>query len=230
MPPKWFRSNSKCLPSRRCCIRMDAKEEALSLLNKMWVKLQNLPNADAVDLGAFFIILTFMCEFLLHCCRVPVWRGLGSWRCVGFFSVMVLLMAVLTCVSCCCRRKTKMKDTGIWNAPQGYLQGHAENVLQHICIWIMTAPTGCLQRINAGPTLEQQKHLICSAKTPEEICFVSDGRDTYPFNYSWWNMGIWTLWTGTIIVTTIVSCRLAFNGFLISVWINVYISISSTDN
>lgn len=42
---------------------MDAKEEALSLLNKMWVKLQNLPNANPVDLGAFFIILTFICEF-----------------------------------------------------------------------------------------------------------------------------------------------------------------------
>lgn len=54
---------------------MDAKEEALSLLNKMWFKLQNLPNANPVDLGAFFIILTFICEFPLHCYRIPVWRG-----------------------------------------------------------------------------------------------------------------------------------------------------------
>lgn len=47
-------------------VRMDAKEEALGLLNKIWVKLQNLPNTNPFDLGAFFIILTFMCELPLH--------------------------------------------------------------------------------------------------------------------------------------------------------------------
>lgn len=57
---------------------MDAREETLSLLNKMWAKLQNLPSANPMDLGAFFIILTFMCECPLHCYGVPVWRGLGS--------------------------------------------------------------------------------------------------------------------------------------------------------
>lgn len=60
------------MPPFSLVLRMDAKEEALSLLNKMWVKLQNLPNANPMDLGAFFIILTFMCEFPLHCYSVPV--------------------------------------------------------------------------------------------------------------------------------------------------------------
>lgn len=41
---------------------MDAKEEMLGLLNKVWVKLQGLPNASAVELGAFCVLLTFMCE------------------------------------------------------------------------------------------------------------------------------------------------------------------------
>lgn len=50
---------------------MDAKEEALSLVNKIWVKLQNLADGNPVDLGAFFIILTFMREFTLHRYKVP---------------------------------------------------------------------------------------------------------------------------------------------------------------
>lgn len=94
---------------------MDAKEEALGLLNKIWVKLHNLPNSNPVDLGAFFIILTFMCEFPLPCLRVPDRAGRGELLKTLFcFPVTVLLMAVLTCVTCCCsRRQTKMKDTGI---------------------------------------------------------------------------------------------------------------------
>lgn len=46
--------------------RMDAREETLNLLNKLWAKLQNLPNATAVELGAFFILLSFICESLLQ--------------------------------------------------------------------------------------------------------------------------------------------------------------------
>lgn len=63
-----------------------------------------------------------------------------------------------------------------------------------------------------------------SAQTPEELCAMKEAC-TYLITVG----GIWTLWTGTIIVTTRGS-RMAFNGFLISVWINVYISILSTDN
>ncbi|KAK5856504.1 hypothetical protein PBY51_008093 [Eleginops maclovinus] len=62
---------------------MDAREETLSILNKIWVKLQDLPNANPVELGAFFVILSFILVFIL--------------------------MAVLTCVTCCCCccRKTR---------------------------------------------------------------------------------------------------------------------------
>lgn len=49
-----------------CCLtRMDATEEAISFMNKIWVKLHGLPNATPVDLAAFFIILTFICELSL---------------------------------------------------------------------------------------------------------------------------------------------------------------------
>lgn len=67
--------------------RMDAKDETLNLLNKIWVKLQGLPNANPIELGAFFILLTFI--------------------------LVVVLMTVLTCVACCCCRKTKTKGVGI---------------------------------------------------------------------------------------------------------------------
>lgn len=47
-----------------CCLtRMDPREETLGILNKIWVKLHGLANANPVDQGAFFIILTFICEF-----------------------------------------------------------------------------------------------------------------------------------------------------------------------
>lgn len=42
---------------------MDAKEEALGLLSKVWQKLQALPDADPVELGAFFVLLTFIGEY-----------------------------------------------------------------------------------------------------------------------------------------------------------------------
>lgn len=41
---------------------MDAREESLNLLNKIWLKLQNLPNASGIELAGFLILLTFMCK------------------------------------------------------------------------------------------------------------------------------------------------------------------------
>lgn len=49
---------------------MDAREETLNLLNRIWTKLQDLPNANPVELGAFFILLTFICESPLF---IPVY-------------------------------------------------------------------------------------------------------------------------------------------------------------
>lgn len=53
---------------------MDAREEALGHLSKIWQKLQALPHADPVELGAFFIILTFICEYFIRalCQLTPV--------------------------------------------------------------------------------------------------------------------------------------------------------------
>lgn len=45
--------------------RMDAREETLTILNRIWVKLQGLPNANPIELGGFFILLTFICKSLL---------------------------------------------------------------------------------------------------------------------------------------------------------------------
>uniref|UniRef100_A0A8C7DY12 Uncharacterized protein n=1 Tax=Oncorhynchus kisutch TaxID=8019 RepID=A0A8C7DY12_ONCKI len=34
----------------------------LHILNKVWTKLQNLPQANSLELGAFFIIILFVGE------------------------------------------------------------------------------------------------------------------------------------------------------------------------
>ncbi|CAB1444680.1 unnamed protein product [Pleuronectes platessa] len=75
------------LPASR---RMDAGEQTLTLLSRVWVKLQNLPSANGIDLGAFFVLLTFI--------------------------LMVVAIAVVTCLSCCCCCrccKAKMKGPNI---------------------------------------------------------------------------------------------------------------------
>lgn len=62
--PKFKHDTFLLRPKTNSCLTgMDAGEEALSLLNKIWEKLQGLPDATPVELGAFFILLTFICEF-----------------------------------------------------------------------------------------------------------------------------------------------------------------------
>jgi hypothetical protein len=41
---------------------MEVREEVLDILNKVWSKLQNLPQANSLELGAFFIIILFVGE------------------------------------------------------------------------------------------------------------------------------------------------------------------------
>uniref|UniRef100_A0A8C7PF68 Uncharacterized protein n=1 Tax=Oncorhynchus mykiss TaxID=8022 RepID=A0A8C7PF68_ONCMY len=41
---------------------MEVREEVLDILNKVWTKLQNLPQANSLELGAFFIIILFVGE------------------------------------------------------------------------------------------------------------------------------------------------------------------------
>lgn len=42
--------------------KMEVREEVLDILNKVWTKLQNLPQANSLELGAFFIIILFVGE------------------------------------------------------------------------------------------------------------------------------------------------------------------------
>lgn len=54
---------------------MEVREEMLEILEKVWTKLQGLPQANSLELGAFSILILFVATFLLlivlscvHCC------------------------------------------------------------------------------------------------------------------------------------------------------------------
>ncbi|KAL0984047.1 hypothetical protein UPYG_G00136410 [Umbra pygmaea] len=54
---------------------MEVKQEVMDIMNRVWSKLQNLPQANSLELGAFFIIVLFVSTFLFmimlscfHCC------------------------------------------------------------------------------------------------------------------------------------------------------------------
>lgn len=42
---------------------MEVQEEVLDILQKVWIKLQSLPQATPLELGAFFVLLLFVGEF-----------------------------------------------------------------------------------------------------------------------------------------------------------------------
>lgn len=67
---------------------MDPGEETLNLLNKIWLKLQQLPNANPIELGAFFVMLIFI--------------------------LLVSGLMIFTCVTCCCCRNKRTKSSNIW--------------------------------------------------------------------------------------------------------------------
>lgn len=39
---------------------MEVKEEVLDILRKVWIKLQDLPQASRLELGAFFVLILFV--------------------------------------------------------------------------------------------------------------------------------------------------------------------------
>ena len=43
---------------------MEVREELMEILEKVWTKLQGLPEAHSLELGAFFILLLFVGELL----------------------------------------------------------------------------------------------------------------------------------------------------------------------
>ena len=51
---------------------MEVKEEVIDIFQKVWTKLQGLPQANPLELGAFFILILFVGEslktvFILGC-------------------------------------------------------------------------------------------------------------------------------------------------------------------
>ncbi|XP_029312801.1 small integral membrane protein 5 [Cottoperca gobio] len=60
---------------------MEVNEEVMHILQKVWTKLQNLPQATPLELGAFSVLILFVATFLF--------------------------LVVLSCVHCCCCGKPK---------------------------------------------------------------------------------------------------------------------------
>ncbi|KAG7271199.1 hypothetical protein CRUP_003376 [Coryphaenoides rupestris] len=66
---------------------MELREDMMEILEKVWTKLQGLPEANALELGAFFILILFISTFLF--------------------------MIVLCCVHCCCCGKPKYQGARV---------------------------------------------------------------------------------------------------------------------
>ncbi|KAG5280355.1 hypothetical protein AALO_G00088180 [Alosa alosa] len=66
---------------------MEVKEEVLDILHRVWAKLQGLPEANSLEIGAFFILLLFVATFLM--------------------------LIVLSCIHCCCCGKPKYQAARI---------------------------------------------------------------------------------------------------------------------
>ncbi|KAJ7989391.1 hypothetical protein DPEC_G00304060 [Dallia pectoralis] len=72
----------------------DIGNEVLSLLQKIWTKLQALPTSSPLEIGAFCVLVLFILVFL------------------G--------MLLMTCVTCCCcgrRTRTKKAQTKVNQVP-----------------------------------------------------------------------------------------------------------------
>uniref|UniRef100_A0AAY4CUG8 Small integral membrane protein 5 n=1 Tax=Denticeps clupeoides TaxID=299321 RepID=A0AAY4CUG8_9TELE len=61
-----------------------AKQELMDILEKVWTKLQGLPEANSLELGAFFILILFIFTFVLMivlscfhgcCCGNPKYQA-----------------------------------------------------------------------------------------------------------------------------------------------------------
>ncbi|KAF7650664.1 hypothetical protein LDENG_00122510 [Lucifuga dentata] len=66
---------------------MEVREEVLDILDKVWTKLQGLPQANPLELGAFFVLILFVATFLF--------------------------MIVLSCTHCCCFGRPKHQRSGV---------------------------------------------------------------------------------------------------------------------
>ncbi|XP_008282536.1 small integral membrane protein 5 [Stegastes partitus] len=66
---------------------MEVKNEMMDILQRVWTKLQGLPQANSLELGAFFVLILFVAT--------------------------VLFMVVLSCVHCCCCGKPKYQASRV---------------------------------------------------------------------------------------------------------------------
>lgn len=57
---------SVCVPCLSVSQIMEVREEVLDILHRVWAKLQGLPEANSLEIGAFFILLLFVGEFGRH--------------------------------------------------------------------------------------------------------------------------------------------------------------------
>ncbi|XP_031147024.1 small integral membrane protein 5 [Sander lucioperca] len=63
------------------------KQEVLDILQKVLIKLQDLPHASPLELGAFLVLILFVATFLL--------------------------LIMLSCFHCCCCGKSKYQATRV---------------------------------------------------------------------------------------------------------------------
>ncbi|TNN48633.1 hypothetical protein EYF80_041171 [Liparis tanakae] len=107
---------------------MEVKEELLNILQKVWIKLQGLPQAHSLELGGFLVIILFVeqrspaawpeawAEWFLHRVQQEPW-ALGGVVVIGVFVLGTLSLAVFALLyGCCCgperqkkRRRNKKK-------------------------------------------------------------------------------------------------------------------------
>ncbi|KAL4648062.1 small integral membrane protein 5 [Arapaima gigas] len=80
-------TRADCLRALTQAADMVVKEELLDMLQKVWTKLQGLPHASSLELGAFLILVLFIATFLL--------------------------MIMLSCVHCCCCGKPKYQASRV---------------------------------------------------------------------------------------------------------------------
>lgn len=66
---------------------MEVKDELMDIVEKVWHKLQSLPDANPLELGAFSVIILFF--------------------------AMILLLILLSCIHCCWFGKPKYQGSRV---------------------------------------------------------------------------------------------------------------------
>lgn len=73
-------------------LRMDPQQEMLDILNRVWVKLQALPQAGALEVGAFAVLLIFVGKDDFGISELHLWDIYSS-----VFSFLLSVFSVQQC-------------------------------------------------------------------------------------------------------------------------------------